>query len=309
MRLGVGELSTGTGGMPPTRGSVVLRHNEVSFIRAISSLHKKLSAAGRRNVPAVSAARRGTATGRGRRAELAGIRKADELASSGGPEEPANRCPAIGAGSTPLPVTTAATGEQAAASSRQPGSSGVGATYAAVLAANAAPSLPSGTLKPTAMDSSESGVSSETPNRRMSDMSGPLSGMPNGTTTNAQVANACLPAGQRPNKTPIFITGAKDTLAFLAWLRASCPGGLMAQLKSEKLMVVPSTADGFRAAVSALRSLDGKDGVSFHIFTLPEDRCARLLVKNLGRGMPESVVREELESLNICVQGVTQLRS
>jgi len=83
----------------------------------------------------------------------------------------------------------------------------------------------------------------------------------------------------------------------------------MAQLKSEKLMVVPSKADGFRAAVSALLSLEGKDGVSFHTFPLPEDRCARLLVKNLGRGMPESFVREELESLNICVQGVTQLRS
>ena len=49
--------------------------------------------------------------------------------------------------------------------------------------------------------------------------------------------------------------------------------------------------------------------VSFHTFTLPEDRCVRLLVKNMGRGMPESVVREKLESLNICVQGVTQLRS
>jgi len=43
----------------------------------------------------------------------------------------------------------------------------------------------------------------------------------------------------------------------LAWLRASCPGGLTAQLKAEKLMVVPSTANGFRAVVSALRSLDG----------------------------------------------------
>jgi len=49
--------------------------------------------------------------------------------------------------------------------------------------------------------------------------------------------------------------------------------------------------------------------VSFHTFTLPEDRCARLLVKNLGRGMPESVVREELETLSIHVQGVSQLRS
>ena len=74
-------------------------------------------------------------------------------------------------------------------------------------------------------------------------------------------------------------------------------------------MVVPSTADGLQAAVSALQSFDGKEGVSFHTFTPPEDRCVRLLVKNLGRGMPESVARKELESLNIRVQGVTQLRS
>ena len=82
----------------------------------------------------------------------------------------------------------------------------------------------------------------------------------------------------------------------------------MAQLEGENLVVVPSTADGFRAAVSALGSFDGKDGVSFHTFKLPEDRCARLLVKNLGRCMPESV-REKLESLNTRVHGVTQLRS
>jgi len=49
--------------------------------------------------------------------------------------------------------------------------------------------------------------------------------------------------------------------------------------------------------------------VSFHTFSLPEDRCVLLLVKNLGKGMPESAVREELESLNIRVQGVMQLRS
>ena len=48
-------------------------------------------------------------------------------------------------------------------------------------------------------------------------------------------------------------------------------------------MVVPETADDFRAAVSAFRSLDVSKGVSFHTFSLPEDRCARLLIKNLGR--------------------------
>jgi hypothetical protein len=73
-------------------------------------------------------------------------------------------------------------------------------------------------------------------------------------------------------------------------------------------MVVPSKDDGFRAAVGSFRSLDGKKGVSFHTFTLPEDPCMRLLVKKLGSGMPESVVGEELESLNIRLQGITQLR-
>ena len=132
-------------------------------------------------------------------------------------------------------------------------------------------------------------------------MFGPLSGTLLGSTNNTHVANACIPAGQRPNKTPIFISGVSDTRAFLAWLRASYPGGLVAQLKAERLMVVPSTAEGFRAAVTVLRSLDEKEGVGFHTFTFPEDRFVRLLVKNLGRSMPDSVVRDELRSLDISV--------
>jgi hypothetical protein len=78
---------------------------------------------------------------------------------------------------------------------------------------------PSGSLKPTAMDSdmSEPAVSRKTANRSMSsDMSGPLSDKTDGTTLNAQVANTGLLAGQRPNKTSIFISGIHDTRAFLA---------------------------------------------------------------------------------------------
>jgi len=74
-------------------------------------------------------------------------------------------------------------------------------------------------------------------------------------------------------------------------------------------MFVPRTADGFRATVSALRSLDGSKGVSFHTFSVLEDRCVRLLVKKLARQMPEAVIWEEVENLGICVQGVLQLRS
>lgn len=66
-------------------------------------------------------------------------------------------------------------------------------------------------------------------------------------------------------------------------------------------MVVPLTADGFRSALKSLRSLQGMECVSFHTFTLPEDGYVRLPVKN--------VVRWELESLNIRLLRVTQLRS
>ena len=92
-------------------------------------------------------------------------------------------------------------------------------TYAPALVGSVAPSQSSLSLKPTAMDlhMSEPAVSTETANRRMSsDMPGLLSDMLDGATLNAQVANTCLPAGERPNKTPIFISGVRDTRAFLA---------------------------------------------------------------------------------------------
>jgi hypothetical protein len=190
-----------------------------------------------------------------------GKRKANELASSGDSSEPANRGPAPGAGSAPLPANSTVTAEKAAVGSRQLVSPEGGVTYADALAGSVAPFQPSGSLKPTAIgsDLSEPAVSFETANRRMSeDMSGPLSDKPDGTTPIAQVTNTCLPAGERPNKTPIFISGASDTRGFVAWLRASCPGGLTAQSKGENLMFAPATADAFRAVVSVLRSLDGR---------------------------------------------------
>jgi hypothetical protein len=76
----------------------------------------------------------------------------------------------------------------------------------------------------------------------------------------------------------VFILGVTDIRGFLVWLRSRCPKSLMAQMKG-------------------------------HTFSLPEDRCTRLLIKNLGRRMPEDVVREEMGALGTCVQGVMQLRS
>jgi hypothetical protein len=192
-------------------------------------------------------------------------RKTEVLSSAGASHEPASRRPAP---DQLLEGAPEATGERAA---RAAGNSALPRTgwLTLVLAGAASLQKPSGPHKSTAKGpaSAEPTASLEAATRRMSltDMSGPLCGMPDGTTPNAHVATTrVVPIGERPNKTPMFISGiGSDARSFLAWLRASCPGGLMAQLKSEKLMVVPSTADGFRAAVSKLRSLDrGKLWVS-----------------------------------------------
>ena len=124
----------------------------------------------RKKKPVVPAGIRSTTSASGARAPqrlpslLAGKRKSNELVSLGDSSEPANRRPATGAGSAPLPAVT---GEHAASCSWHlvPPEEG-GETYAAVLAGSVAPLQPSGSLKPTAMDSdpSESAVSFETVN-------------------------------------------------------------------------------------------------------------------------------------------------
>jgi hypothetical protein len=83
----------------------------------------------------------------------------------------------------------------------------------------------------------------------------------------------------------------------------------MAQMKGEILMLVPETADGFRATIGALWPHDEGERVIFHTFSLPEDRCVRLLLKNLGKRMPKAEIREELGALHISVQAVMQFRS
>jgi hypothetical protein len=77
--------------------------------------------------------------------------------------------------------------------------------------------------------------------------------MPDGTISNAQVAtNNVAPAGERQNKTPIYVSGVRDMCDFLSWIWASCQSGLSAQIKGERLMLVPQTADGFRATADVL---------------------------------------------------------
>jgi hypothetical protein len=285
----------------------MLSPEDVAFVKALVSASGRISPALLQELrKALGEKRRRSLDPSHQPLHVPSKRKADELTDSVCSSEPASRRPAADVES----VLTA--DEQAASSGRQLGPPEGAATNAAVAAGPVAPQQPGGQLKPPAkgLDSFKPADSSESAlGRTSNDVSGPLCSMPVVTTDPAQSVNTCLPAGERPNKKPIFISCVGDTRAFLACLRSSCPTELTAQLKADRLIVVPATANGFRAAVSALRSLEGKDGVSFHNFSLPEDRSVRLLIKNLGRRMPESAVREELESLGIHVQEVTQLRS
>jgi hypothetical protein len=103
-----------------------------------------------------------------------------------------------------------------------------------------------------------------------------------------------VPPGERRNKTPVYVSGVRNTRKFLERIREKTASKLLAQMKGETLIVVPETADGYRATIGDLRSLGGDKGVSFHTFSLPEDRCVGLLLENLGKRMTESEIKEEL---------------
>ena len=123
--------------------SIMLRQDELAFMKAICTLQVspallkelRLAMARRKKKQAVPSGRCSTTSGSGTRAsqQLAGKRKASELASSGESMEPANRLAAPGAVSVPLPATSTVTVEQAAASSRQRGSSGGGGNVRACI--------------------------------------------------------------------------------------------------------------------------------------------------------------------------------
>jgi hypothetical protein len=60
-------------------------------------------------------------------------------------------------------------------------------------------------------------------------------------------------------------------------------------------MVVPPTADGFRDKVSALWSLDGSSGVSFHTISLPDAPRALHFIVPVARGPEVSRLRSFIE--------------
>jgi hypothetical protein len=107
----------------------------------------------------------------------------------------------------------------------------------------------------------------------------------------------------------VFVSGVKNTLIFLEWIRPKSGSNLVAQMRGEILMLVPDTADGLRATIGALPYLDESESVSFYNLSLPENRYVSLLLQNIGKRMPEAEIRKTVEALHINVQAIMQLRS
>jgi hypothetical protein len=106
-------------------------------------------------------------------------------------------------------------------------------------------------------------------------VTGPLSVAPNSTTYTTAQVDMVVPSGERLNKTPVKVCGVTNRRKFLDWIHAKSESKLLAQKKGDILMLVPKTADCFRATIGVLRSLDVSDGVSFHTFRSRRiDACA-----------------------------------
>ena len=117
------------------------------------------------------------------------------------------------------------TGELAAGSIQQLVPTEGEMAYSGFVAGRAGCHQPSGPYKPRAKSSDRSGIaaSSEAATKRMylGDMSVPLCVMPDGNTSNAQVAaNSIPPIGERQNSTPIFVTMVTNTRRFPTCIRS-----------------------------------------------------------------------------------------
>jgi hypothetical protein len=62
----------------------------------------------------------------------------------------------------------------------------------------------------------------------------------------------------------------RNTRKFLEWIPAKTASKLLVKMKGEILMLLPMTADGFRATIGALRSLGEKKRGEFSHLLSPD---------------------------------------
>ena len=98
------------------------------------------------------------------------------------------------------------------------------------------------------------------------------------------MANTNLPAGERINKTPNFYFRDQRHQGISGLDATNLPQPTICPAAGRNVGCRSGHSRRFRVAVSGLRSLDGENGVNFHTYSLPEDRCVRLLIKTSAEG-------------------------
>jgi hypothetical protein len=100
----------------------------------------------------------------------------------------------------------------------------------------------------------------------------------------------------------VYVSGVTNTRKF--------GSKFMVEMKGKIQMLVSETANGIWAIIGDLRSLDVSEGVRFHIFSIPEDRCVLLLLKTSANRMPEAEVgRSNRPCTSICRQSCNSSQS
>lgn len=99
---------------------------------------------------------------------------------------------------------------------------------------------------------------------------------------------------QNENIPPIFINGVENFEALVKFLeRLAGPKTFTIKSTINGVKVFPETIDTYRKVNAGLRA----EGADFHTFQLPQDRCPRIVLKNLHHGTPVSIIKEELQEM------------
>lgn len=107
------------------------------------------------------------------------------------------------------------------------------------------------------------------------------------------------------NPPPIFLNGVENYSALVEFLQSVCGETFKLKSTTKNICIYPDTPTAYRQLVSTLRT----QGADFHTFQLTEDKCPRVVIKNLHYSTPKSVIVEGLKTYGYEATNVTNVIS
>lgn len=107
------------------------------------------------------------------------------------------------------------------------------------------------------------------------------------------------------NPPPIFLNGVENYTELVEFLQSVCGQTFKLKSTTKNICIYPDTPASYRQIVSSLRT----KGADFHTFQLPQDRCPRVVIKNLHHSTPKSVIVEGFKTHGYEAVNVTNVIS